>query len=291
MKILITGANGLLGNELVSVLKNDHSLILFSHSQLDISDSESVNKQIDSSLPDVIINSAAYTQVDACETNYDLAYKSNAIGPKNLAIKCKQLGIPFIHISTDYVFEGNENNNKPFKEDDKLGPKTVYGKTKLEGENLVKQNCDKYFVLRTAWLYGQGKNFVKTMLNLSKKNKELKVVNDQIGSPTYAKDLAKAIKEIIDKKSDKYGIYHITNKGEVQWYEFAKKIFEIKKIEIKINPVTSEEFPRPAPRPHYSVLNNQKWINAGFNPLRNYEEALKEYLDSFKDEQILIIFS
>ena len=284
MKILITGANGLLGNELVSVLKNDHSLILFSHSQLDISDSESVNKQIDSSLPDIIINSAAYTQVDACETNYDLAYKSNAIGPKNLANKCKQLGIPFIHISTDYVFEGNENNNKPYKEDDKLGPKTVYGKTKLEGENLVKQNCDKYFILRTAWLYGQGKNFVKTMLNLSKKNKELKVVNDQIGSPTYAKDLAKAIKEIIDKKSDKYGIYHITNKGEVSWYEFAKKIFEIKKIEIKINPVTSEEFPRPAPRPHYSVLNNQKWIDAGFNPLRNYEEALKEYLDSFKDE-------
>jgi len=284
MKILITGANGLLGNELVSVLKNDHSLILFSHSQLDISDSESVNKQIDSSLPDIIINSAAYTQVDVCETNYDLAYKSNAIGPKNLANKCKQLGIPFIHISTDYVFEGNENNNKPYKEDDKLGPKTVYGKTKLEGENLVKQNCDKYFILRTAWLYGQGKNFVKTMLNLSKKNKELKVVNDQIGSPTYAKDLAKAIKEIIDKKSDKYGIYHITNKGEVSWYEFAKKIFEIKKIEIKINPVTSEEFPRPAPRPHYSVLSNQKWIDAGFNPLRNYEEALKEYLDSFKDE-------
>ena len=284
MKILITGANGLLGNELVSVLKNDHSLILFSHSQLDISDSESVNKQIDSSLPDIIINSAAYTQVDACETNYDLAYKSNAIGPKNLANKCKQLGIPFIHISTDYVFEGNEKNNKPMKEDDKLGPKTVYGKTKLEGENLVKQNCDKYFILRTAWLYGEGKNFVKTMLNLSKKNKELKVVNDQIGSPTYAKDLAKAIKEIIDKKSDKYGIYHVTNKGEVSWYEFAKKIFEIKKIEIKINPVTSDEFPRPAPRPHYSVLNNQKWIDAGFNPLRNYEEALKEYLDSFKDE-------
>ena len=284
MKILITGANGLLGNELVSVLKNVHSLILFSHSQLDISDSESVNKQIDSSLPDVIINSAAYTQVDACETNYDLAYKSNAIGPKNLAIKCKQLGIPFIHISTDYVFEGNENNNKPYKEDDKLGPKTVYGKTKLEGENLVKQNCDKYFILRTAWLYGQGKNFVKTMLNLSKKNKELKVVNDQIGSPTYAKDLAKAIKEIIDKKSDKYGIYHITNKGEVSWYEFAKKIFEIKNIEIKVNPVTSEEFPRPAPRPHYSVLNNKKWINEGFTPLRNYEDALKEYLETLKDE-------
>ena len=283
MKILITGANGLLGHELSSLLK-DHTLILFSHSQLDISDSESVNKQIDSSSPDIIINSAAYTQVDACETNYDLAFQSNAIGPKNLAIKCKQLGIPLIHISTDYVFEGNEKKNSPLVEDDKLGPKTVYGKTKLEGEKMVQENCEKYFILRTAWLYGEGKNFVKTMLSLSKKNKELKVVNDQIGSPTYAKDLAKAIKEIIEKKSDKYGIYHVTNKGEVSWYEFAKKIFEIKNIEIKVNPCTSEEFPRPAPRPHYSVLSNQKWIDAGFTPMRDYEEALNEYLNSLKDE-------
>jgi len=283
MKILITGANGLLGHELSSILK-DHTLILLSHSQLDISDPESVNKQIDSSSPDIIINSAAYTQVDACETNYDLAFKSNAIGPKNLAIKCKQLGIPLIHISTDYVFEGNEKKNSPLVEDDKLGPKTVYGKTKLEGEKMVQENCQKYFILRTAWLYGEGKNFVKTMLSLSKKNKELKVVNDQIGSPTYAKDLAKAIKEIIEKKSDKYGIYHVTNKGEVSWYEFAKKIFEIKNIEIKVNPCTSEEFPRPAPRPHYSVLSNQKWIDAGFTPMRDYEEALNEYLNSLKDE-------
>ena len=283
MKILITGANGLLGHELSSLLK-DHTLILLSHSQLDISDSESVNKQIDSSSPDIIINSAAYTQVDACETNYDLAFQSNAIGPKNLAIKCKQLGIPLIHISTDYVFEGNEKKNSPLVENDKLGPKTVYGKTKLEGEKMVQENCEKYFILRTAWLYGEGKNFVKTMLSLSKKNKELKVVNDQIGSPTYAKDLAKAIKEIIEKKSDKYGIYHVTNKGEVSWYEFAKKIFEIKNIEIKVNPCTSEEFPRPAPRPHYSVLNNQKWINAGFTPLRNYEEALNEYLENLKED-------
>ena len=283
MKILITGANGLLGHELSSILKG-HTLILLSHSQLDISDPESVNKQIDSSSPDIIINSAAYTQVDACETNYDLAFKSNAIGPKNLAIKCKQLGIPLIHISTDYVFEGNEKKNSPLVENDKLGPKTVYGKTKLEGEKMVQENCQKYFILRTAWLYGEGKNFVKTMLSLSKKNKELKVVNDQIGSPTYAKDLAKAIKEIIEKKSDKYGIYHVTNKGEVSWYEFAKKIFEIKNIEIKVNPCTSEEFPRPAPRPHYSVLSNQKWIDAGFTPMRDYEEALNEYLDSLKDE-------
>ena len=283
MKILITGANGLLGHELSSILK-EHTLILLSHEQLDISNSELVDKYITSNSPDYVINSAAYTQVDACETNYDLAYASNALGPRNLAIKCQQLNIPLIHISTDYVFNGDEKKNSPFVENDKLGPKTVYGKTKLDGEKFVQEICKKYFILRTAWLYGQGKNFVKTMISLSKKNKELKVVNDQVGSPTYAKDLAMAIKELIEKKSEKYGIYHITNKGEVSWYEFAKKIFEIKNIEIKVNPVTSEEFPRPAPRPHYSVLSNQKWINEGFTPLRNYEDALKEYLETLKDE-------
>ena len=283
MKILITGANGLLGHELAKVL-NAHTLILLSHNELDISNSELVNKYLTENSPDYVINSAAYTQVDLCESKYDLAYASNALGPKNLAIKCNELNIPLIHISTDYVFNGDEQKNSPFVENDKLGPKTVYGKTKLEGEKFVQENCKKYFILRTAWLYGEGKNFVKTMINLSKKNKELKVVNDQIGCPTYAKDLAMGIKDIIDKKSDKYGIYHVTNKGELSWYEFAKKIFEIKKIEIKVIPCTSEEFPRPAPRPHYSVLSNQKWISEGFTPLRNYEDALKEYLDSLKDE-------
>ena len=229
--------------------------------------------------PEIVINAAAYTAVDNCETDYTNAYSVNAIGPKNLAIACNKINIPLIHISTDYVFDGNKRT--PLTEVDTLGPKTAYGKTKLEGEKMIQENTKKYFILRTAWLYGiHGKNFVQTMLNLSKKNNELKVVNDQIGSPTYSKDLAIAISELLN--SDKYGIYHVTNKGEISWYDFSKKIFELSNINIKVNPVSTEEFPRPAPRPHYSVLSNQKWINAGFTPMRNYDEALKEYLSLLK---------
>ena len=163
-------------------------------------------------------------------------------------------------------------------EGDTIGPRTVYCKTKLEGEKFIQENCQKYFIIRTAWLFGiNGKNFVQTMLNLSKNQKEIRVVNDQIGSPTFSYDLAMSIKELLN--SDKYGIYHLTNKGECSWYEFAKKIFELSKIDVNVIPVSSEEYPRPAQRPHYSVLSNQKWINSGFTPMRNYEDALNQYLN------------
>ena len=268
----------MLGSDLREILKN-HELINTGSKELDITNYNKVIEFILEKSPNIVINAAAYTAVDNCETNYEDAYKVNAIGPKNLAIACNKIGIPLIHFSTDYVFEGNKRT--PLIEGDELGPKTVYGKTKLEGEKFILENTKKYFIIRTAWLYGiHGKNFVQTMLNLSKKNKELKVVNDQIGSPTYSYDLAKAISELLN--SDKYGIYHLTNKGEVSWYDFAKKIFELKNIDIKINPVSTEEFKRPAPRPHYSVLCNQKWIDAGFKPMRNYEDALKEYLTLIK---------
>ena len=274
MKILITGAFGMLGSDLRETL-NNHELIVTGSKDLDITDQKKVIEFISEKSPEIVINAAAYTAVDNCETNYNDAYAVNALGPKNLAIACNKINIPLIHISTDYVFDGNKR--EPLKEEDNLGPKTVYGKTKLEGEKFVQENTKKFFILRTAWLYGiHGKNFVQTMLNLSKKNKELKVVNDQIGSPTYSKDLAIAIGELLN--SDKYGIYHLTNKGEVSWYEFAKKIFELSNINIIVKPVTTEEFPRPAPRPHYSVLSNQKWNDAGFTPMRNYVDALKEYL-------------
>lgn len=278
MKILITGAYGMLGSDLRETLK-DHELLVTGSKDLDITDENKVMNFILEKSPEIVINAAAYTAVDNCETDYTNAYSVNAIGPKNLAIACNKINIPLIHISTDYVFDGNKRT--PLTEEDKLGPKTVYGKTKLEGEKMVQENTNKYFILRTAWLYGiHGKNFVQTMLNLSKKNTELKVVNDQIGSPTYSKDLSLAIKELLN--SDKYGIYHVTNKGEISWYDFSKKIFELSNINIKVNPVSTEEFPRPAPRPHYSVLNNQKWVNAGFTPMRNYEEALKDYLSLLK---------
>jgi dTDP-4-dehydrorhamnose reductase len=278
MKILITGAYGMLGSDLREVLK-DNELIITGSKDLDITKENNVLQFIEDKKPEIVINAAAYTNVDNCETDYDNAYLVNAIGPKNLAVACNKLNIPLIHVSTDYVFDGSKTT--PLSEEDKLGPKTAYGKTKLEGEKFVQENTKKYFILRTAWLFGiNGKNFVKTMINLSKKNNVLKVVNDQKGCPTYCYDLAMAIKQLLN--SDKYGIYHLTNKGELSWYDFAKKIFELSNITINVKPVTTEEFPRPAPRPHYSVLSNQKWINAGFSPMRNYEDALKDYLSLLK---------
>ena len=278
MKILITGAYGMLGSDLREVLK-DNELIITGSKDLDITKETNVLQFIEDKKPEIVINAAAYTNVDNCETAYDNAYLVNAIGPKNLAVACNKLNIPLIHVSTDYVFDGSKTT--PLSEEDKLGPKTAYGKTKLEGEKFVQENTKKYFILRTAWLFGiNGKNFVKTMINLSKKNNLLKVVNDQKGCPTYCYDLAMAIKQLLN--SDKYGIYHLTNKGELSWYDFAKKIFELSNITINVKPVTTEEFPRPAPRPHYSVLSNQKWINAGFSPMRNYEDALKDYLSLLK---------
>ena len=274
MRILITGASGMLGHDLQRTLKN-HELILYNSKNLDITNKNLVIEKINEMKPDILINSAAYTNVDDCETNYEEAHKVNALGPKNLATVCKDLKIPLVHISTDYVFDGKKT--EPLKENDNLGPQTAYGKTKLEGEQFIQKILDEYFIIRTAWLYGcEGNNFVKTMLNLSKSHNEINVVNDQIGSPTFTYDLAKGISEII--KTDKYGVYHLTNSGSCSWYEFSKEIFKLANINVKVTPVTTEEFPRPAPRPKYSVLSNDKWIKQGFKPLRNYKQALKEYL-------------
>ena len=277
MKILITGAYGMLGSDLREVLKN-HELIFTGSKDLDITDKEKVMDFVSEKSPDLLINAAAYTAVDDCETHYDDAYAVNAIGPQNLAIACNKIDIPLIHISTDYVFDGSKTS--PLSENDKLGPKSAYGKTKLEGEKFIQENTDKYFILRTAWLYGiHGNNFVQTMLSLAEEHDEIRVVDDQIGSPTYSLDLAVAIANLLN--SEKYGIYHVTNEGECSWYEFSKKIFELSNIDVKVIPVTTEEFPRPAPRPHYSVLSNQKWIKAGFPPMKTYEEALSQYLSLY----------
>ena len=248
---------------------------LFDSKSLDITDMSMVRERVLSVGPDILINAAAFTDVDACESQFYDAYNVNALGVRNLALVCSDLNIPLVHISTDYVFKGDKNT--PLLEDDPVGPNTAYGKTKLKGEEFIQEILDKFFILRTAWLYGHdGSNFVETMLSLSQTNDELNVVNDQIGSPTFTRDLAVKIGELID--SDKYGIYHVTNSGSCSWYDFAKLIFSLSNISIKVNPVLTEEFPRPAPRPKYSVLSNQKLIDNGFKPLRTYSEALEEYL-------------
>lgn len=277
MKVLITGAGGQLGLEIIDQLEKQrevYKLVKADRSGLDITNLDEVYEKISLEKPDVVINCAAHTAVDLCEKDIDSAYKVNAIGPRNLAITCEKIGAKFVQVSTDYVFDGK--STRPYKEDDITCPNSIYGKSKLMGEKFTKEFCSKYFIVRTAWLYGNGNNFVKTMLKLSENNKELNVVNDQYGSPTSTVDLAKAIIDLIN--TEYYGTYHGTCEGQCSWYDFAKKIFEINNIDIKVNPVTSEEFKRPAPRPEYSVLDNFMFKLVGLNSFRNWEDALKEYL-------------
>lgn len=283
MKILITGANGMLGCDLQEVLA-DYDVIATGSKDLDISNYDMVISKFNEFKPDFVINSAAFTAVDDCETHYDDAYNVNAIGPKNLAIVCNERDIPLVHISTDYVFNGQKTT--PLVEDDEIGPKSAYGKTKLAGEEFIQENIEKYYILRTAWLYGyHGNNFVKTMLSLAESHDEVTVVYDQVGSPTFTHDLALAIRELVEyyennkEDTSKYGIYHLTNSAECSWYEFTKEFYKLANLNTNVKPVTTEEFPRPAPRPNYSVLSNEKWIKAGFKPMRNYKEAVKDYLD------------
>lgn len=275
MKVLITGSNGMLGHDLIDVLDGKHELIKTTSKSLDITDEDKVKDYIVNENPDIVINSAAYTDVDGCETNEEIAYKVNGEGVKNLALACKVVDCPLLHISTDYVFNGE--NNKPWMEDDEVGPISIYGKSKLQGEEVIESILDKFFIIRTSWLYGiNGGNFPKTMLELAKTHDTLTVVTDEIGTPTYTLDLAQAIAELIE--TEYYGIYHITNSDYCSWFDFAKYIFEVKNINVNVVPVTAEEFARPASRPHYSVLNNSNWVNNGFKPLRSYKEAIKDYL-------------
>ena len=279
MKVLITGSNGMLGHDLEKVLKDKHELILTTSKTLDITDKDNTIDFIVKNKPDVVINSAAYTDVDGCETNQDLAYAVNGEGVRNLALACKEVNCPLVHVSTDYVFDGTAR--EPIGEDGEIGPISVYGKSKLKGEEAIQEILDKFFIISTAWLYGiNGKNFPKSILELSKDHSEITVVYDEVGTPTYTPDLAYGISQIIE--TDYYGIYHLTNSGQCSWCEFARYIFEIADKDVKVIPVTASEFSRPAPRPSYSVLKNKKWIENGFEPLRSYKDAIKEYIELIK---------
>ena len=242
-------------------------------------DKDKVIEFIRENNPDIVINSAAYTDVDGCEENQDIAYAVNGDGVENLALGCREVDCPLVHVSTDYVFDGTARD--PIREDGKIGPISVYGKSKLKGEEAIQKILDKFFIVRTAWLYGiNGGNFPKTMLELAKNHSEITVVYDEVGTPTYTPDLAYAISQLID--TDYYGIYHITNSGHCSWCEFARYIFEVAGSDVNVIPVTASEFARPAPRPHYSVLENKRWIDKGFEPLRHYKDAAKEYIELIK---------
>lgn len=267
----------MLGSEVKKVFMGD-TLILPDEKELDITDENRVLEFIKEEKPEVIINCAAYTNVDGCESeeNKEITFKVNGYGPGYLAKGAKEVRAKLVHISTDYVFAGDKTT--PYETDDSVDPVNIYGETKLLGENEIKKNCDSYYILRTAWLYGEnGPNFIDTMLKLGKERSELKVVNDQYGSPTNVKDLAKGIKNIISQ--DKYGIYHMVNHGYCSWYDLAVLVFKYADMKVKVDPVSSLEFIRPAKRPSNSRMNDRKLVENGYELLRNYEDAVKEFIE------------
>lgn len=277
MNILVTGAKGMLAQAIKTKFSSpENALFLTDSHDLDITNPELVNKTITELKPNLIINCAAYTAVDKAEEQPELAEKVNADGPKNLAIAAKANDATLIHISTDYVFGGNKPIAETYSEDDKKAPTSVYGKTKLAGELAIIKNCDKYYIFRTAWLYGEGKNFVRTMLELAKSHDEVKVVNDQHGSPTYTEDLASIIYQTVENKLP-YGIYNATNQGFTTWYEFTQKIYELAKTNCTVKPVSSEEFASAAERPKNSQMSKDKLLQHSIE-IPTWEDALERYL-------------
>lgn len=275
MKILITGSNGQLGREINKQFGDQYELILTDIDILDITDYKQVRDIFAKTKPQIVIHCAAYTNVDGAETDYDGAFKVNVIGSQALASQCLEYNARMVYVSTDYVFDGC--TDQAYCEYSSTNPQSVYGKTKLLGEEIVQRILSRHYIVRTAWLYGDGKNFVKTMLNLVQEKDNLQIVNDQIGSPTYTKDLASTIFRLLD--TDAYGTYHASCNGQCSWYDFAKKIFELKGIHALVQPVSTEAFPRLARRPQHSVLRNYMLEMTIGDTMRNWEEALKDYLE------------
>ncbi|WP_338732265.1 dTDP-4-dehydrorhamnose reductase [Mangrovimonas cancribranchiae] len=280
LRILVTGSQGQLGQCLQDVvLKNNSSIefVFLSSSDLDITNTDQLENAFQTENFDFCVNCAAYTAVDVAEENQELAFKVNAEGVKNIAEVCKKHNTTLIHISTDFVFDGK--NRTPYKETNTTTPINIYGESKLTGEIFLQDILDRYFIIRTSWLYSEyGHNFVKTMLRLFKEKDALNVVDDQIGSPTYAGDLAKFIYYIISSQSTNYGVYHFSNLGETSWFGFAKKIKELSKLHVKIIPIASSEFPTKAVRPNYSVLSTKKVEETFSYGLINWENSLQNML-------------
>ena len=276
MKVLVTGANGQLGYDVVKELqKQNIECCGATRQDFDIVDFEATEKFITNYMPDAVIHCAAYTAVDKAEDEQGLCYLVNASATENIAEICRKINAKMLYISTDYVFDGTKDGF--YEVDDEPNPINVYGKTKLLGEQAVQRILDKYFIVRISWVFGEhGNNFVKTMLRLGKEYKEINVVADQYGSPTYTEDLASLLVEMI--QTDKYGIYHATNEGVCTWAEFAEEIFKITGMDIKVNHITTSEYPTRAKRPMNSRLSKNSLVINGFYVLKNWQNALKNYL-------------
>ena len=278
-RVVVLGATGQLGTELVKTL-TDWDLVPLSHSDVDVCDFVYTRKVLSDAHPDIVINTVAFTRVDDCEEEVSKAFWVNAFAVRNLAKICADVNCAFVHISTDYIFDGRKGT--PYTEDDPPNPLSVYGVSKLAGECFVRSICPKHFVVRTSGLYGtagsraKGGNFVETMIRLAKEEKSIRVVNDQILSPTYTNELAQMIEQLM--QTEAYGLYHITNIGQCSWYEFASKIFELLGLKPDFGPATSATFGAKARRPTYSVLAHDKLKQLGLGDLRPWPESLAAYL-------------
>jgi dTDP-4-dehydrorhamnose reductase len=275
-KVLITGAKGQLGYDLCNILAMDFNIIPTDLDELDITNPDDVVSNFTLHEPDIVIHAAAFTDVDGSESHQEEAFKINAMGTQNVALACQEFHSRMVYISTDYVFDGSLRI--PLREYHKTNPLNVYGESKVLGEQIVQHLVMRHFILRTSWLFGtQGKNFPKTMLRLGMEKKEIGIIDDQWGCPTFSRDLAHAIAHLIN--SPFYGTYHVSNQGETTWCRFAQKIFELSGLDVKVKPLTTEEYPRPAKRPAWSVLDGFVWKVRGFPILRSWEKALEDFLE------------
>lgn len=276
MKVLVTGTRGQLGYDVVERLKElniEHMGV--DKEEFDLTDEKETKEFIKSYKPEVVVHCAAYTAVDRAEDEKELCYAVNVLGTKYVAGACKEIDAKMVYISTDYVFDGEKE--EPYEVDDEPNPINYYGLTKYLGEREVQNILEKYFIVRISWVFGKnGSNFVKTMLRLGQGRKELRVVCDQVGSPTYTYDLAKLLCEMI--QTDKYGIYHATNEGYCSWYEFACEIFKVAGMDVKVTPIKSDEYPTKAKRPANSRLSKKRLELMGFNLLPHWRDALKRYI-------------
>jgi dTDP-4-dehydrorhamnose reductase len=282
MKVLIIGADGQLGTDLCQVLRKFEVVPLI-QSDIEITSMDSVRKALLKHKPAIVVNTAAFVRVDDCEDEQDKAFMVNALGARNVAVLAQELGAKLVHISSDYVFGGeSEPKRTPYTEFDTPVPLNIYGKSKLAGEKFVQHLCTRYFIVRSSSLFGtagalgKGGNFIETIIKLAKERDELKVVNDQVVSPTYAPDLSRKIAQLIE--TEYYGIFHITNSGTCSWYEFAKEIVKLAGLKTPVTPIASAEYPQKARRPSNSVLDNYQLRLLGMADMRSWQEALKDYM-------------
>lgn len=276
MRFLVTGVKGQLGHDVMEELAlRGHEGVGVDVEEMDITDAQAVERVMQGESLDGVIHCAAYTAVDAAEDDPDLCCRVNAEGTENIAKVCRERDLPMMYISTDYVFDGE--GGRPWEPEDSCHPLNVYGKSKYLGEEAVRKYLEKYYIVRIAWVFGlSGNNFIKAMLNKAKTTQKVSVVNDQVGSPTYTRDLAVLLVDMME--TDRYGIYHATNEGICTWYEFAKEIFAQADIQMEVTPISADEYPAKAKRPHNSRMSKDKLDAAGFHRLPPWQDALKRYL-------------